>query len=57
MNLKECIENPDKSSTGYKKKEFAQKVEFIRNRFVLFAKRVNKKMEAFMGESVIDGEL
>ena len=46
LNQKELLEH-------YSYNQYVQKVEFIKNRFELFAKRVNKKMEAFTGYKAI----
>ena len=50
LNQKEFLEH-------YSYNELEQKVEFIRNRFELFAKRVNKKTQAILGEKIIESEL
>lgn len=57
MNIKEYLELYSTGSNYTKTRYLAEKVEFIRDRFVLFAKRVNKKMQAMLGENIIDSEL
>ena len=57
LHLKEYLQLYSTGSSLKSSTYLAEMVEFIRNRFVLFAKRVNKKMQAILGENIIDSEL